>query len=257
MHQWTEQSSVLCLVCRRFTRIAQEIYKVRFHLSISEFLWFVEDESLSLLTYKLHFVYADSQFAVGVSGLLPCRVEFVRLWMCKILTFHDCCISCISFQIHTPTKDASLGKMFTLWYDKFDYSCLKKWSQYEYCMYVIQSSSLQLHAGYKPSELKECVQIIHDLQLSKRGSAWVAVREKYRQHKVCVIFNILFLWKQWQYAIMCNLIQLNFFEQFKCVATLTSPPVIPVSYFEDTKEWQLWCAAVIRLVMNQWDIQLL
>ncbi|RVX00102.1 putative cyclin-A3-1 [Vitis vinifera] len=67
-------------------------------------------------------------------------------------------------------------------------------------------SSLQHHSGYKPSELKECVLIIHDLQLSRRGGSLVAVREKYKQHK------------------------------FKCVATLSSPSVIPVSYFEDIKE---------------------
>ena len=60
-------------------------------------------------------------------------------------------------------------------------------------MFVIQCSSLQHHAGYKPSELKECVLIIHDLQLSKRGSALVAVREKYKQHKVYIALTILFL----------------------------------------------------------------
>ncbi|KAK3011693.1 hypothetical protein RJ639_011643 [Escallonia herrerae] len=46
------------------------------------------------------------------------------------------------------------------------------------------SSKLQHHSGYKPSDLKECVLIIHDLQLSRRGSSLVAIRDKYKKHKV-------------------------------------------------------------------------
>ncbi|KAA8528483.1 hypothetical protein F0562_035838 [Nyssa sinensis] len=68
------------------------------------------------------------------------------------------------------------------------------------------SSALQRYSGYKPADLKECVFIIHDLQLSRRGSSWAAAREKYKQHK------------------------------FKCVSTLSSPSVIPNSYFEDVEE---------------------
>ncbi|QHO25235.1 uncharacterized protein [Arachis hypogaea] len=37
---------------------------------------------------------------------------------------------------------------------------------------------------YKPAELKECAQNIHDLYLSRRGGSLQAVREKYKQHKV-------------------------------------------------------------------------
>ncbi|KAJ9674301.1 hypothetical protein PVL29_023697 [Vitis rotundifolia] len=57
-------------------------------------------------------------------------------------------------------------------------------------------SSLQHHSGYKPSELKECVLIIHDLLLSRRGGSLVAVRVKYKQHKVYIVLNILFLLMQ-------------------------------------------------------------
>ncbi|CAK9139462.1 unnamed protein product [Ilex paraguariensis] len=68
------------------------------------------------------------------------------------------------------------------------------------------SSALQQYSGYKPDDLKECVLIIHDLQLSKRGSTLMAVRDKYKQHK------------------------------FKCVSTLSSLLEIPNSFFEDAKE---------------------
>ncbi|KAK9270944.1 hypothetical protein L1049_026532 [Liquidambar formosana] len=68
------------------------------------------------------------------------------------------------------------------------------------------SLELQQYSGYKPSDLKECVCIIHDLQLSRKGGSLVAVREKYKQHK------------------------------FKSVATLSSPSEIPTSYFEDFME---------------------
>ncbi|KAE8100107.1 hypothetical protein FH972_018034 [Carpinus fangiana] len=67
-------------------------------------------------------------------------------------------------------------------------------------------SALANNSGYKPADLKECVLIIHDLYLSRRGGSLQAVREKYKQHK------------------------------FKYVATLPSPPEIPASYFEDVRE---------------------
>ncbi|KAL4335641.1 hypothetical protein GQ457_07G025030 [Hibiscus cannabinus] len=68
------------------------------------------------------------------------------------------------------------------------------------------SSAMQEYTGYKASDLKECVLIIHDLYLSRRGGALLAVREKYKQHK------------------------------FKCVATMPASPEIPNSYFEVVQE---------------------
>ncbi|KAI4337022.1 hypothetical protein L6164_015484 [Bauhinia variegata] len=65
-------------------------------------------------------------------------------------------------------------------------------------------STLRQHSGYEPANLKECVLLIHDLYLSRRGRSLQALREKYKQHK------------------------------FKCVATTPSPPEIPLSYFEDS-----------------------
>ncbi|XP_059286569.1 G2/mitotic-specific cyclin C13-1-like [Lycium ferocissimum] len=64
--------------------------------------------------------------------------------------------------------------------------------------------ALKSCSGYRAVDLKECVFIIHDLQLSRRGSTLVAVRDKYKLHK------------------------------FKCVSTLSSPLEIPDSFFEDT-----------------------
>ncbi|KAL2895093.1 putative cyclin-A3-1 [Bienertia sinuspersici] len=68
------------------------------------------------------------------------------------------------------------------------------------------SSNLQLYTGYKPSDLKECVLRIQDLQLDRRGGALLAIKNKYKQHK------------------------------YKCVSTLTSPSDIPASYFEEDSE---------------------
>ncbi|KAG5230834.1 cyclin A3.1 family protein [Salix suchowensis] len=65
------------------------------------------------------------------------------------------------------------------------------------------SSTLQQYTGYKATDLKECVFIIHDLYLSRRGGGLQAVREKYKQHK------------------------------FKCVANMPSPPEIPALYFDE------------------------
>ncbi|KAM5565788.1 putative cyclin-A3-1 [Rosa sericea] len=68
------------------------------------------------------------------------------------------------------------------------------------------TSSLQQYSGYKPSELRECVLIIHDLYLGRRGGSLQAIREKYKRHK------------------------------FKFVAVMPSPPEVPAYYFEDLIE---------------------
>ncbi|GAB4852281.1 G2/mitotic-specific cyclin C13-1 [Ancistrocladus abbreviatus] len=65
------------------------------------------------------------------------------------------------------------------------------------------NSALRQYSRYKPSELKECVLIIHDYQLGRKGGSLMGVRDKYKQHK------------------------------FKCVSTLSSPPEIQATYFED------------------------
>ncbi|KAL1823288.1 hypothetical protein ACET3Z_010066 [Daucus carota] len=46
------------------------------------------------------------------------------------------------------------------------------------------TSALQQYSGYRPSELKECILIIQDLQLRKRGSSLTAIREKYAHHEL-------------------------------------------------------------------------
>ncbi|XP_038705089.1 cyclin-A3-2-like isoform X2 [Tripterygium wilfordii] len=65
---------------------------------------------------------------------------------------------------------------------------------------------LQKFLGYRTGDMKDCVLIIHNLYLSRRGGGLRVVREKYKQHK------------------------------FKCVATIPSPPEIPASFLEDLKE---------------------
>ncbi|QHN94492.1 putative cyclin-A3-1 [Arachis ipaensis] len=57
--------------------------------------------------------------------------------------------------------------------------------------------------GYNSLQLKECVLILHDLYLVRRGACFQAIRKKYKQHK------------------------------FKYVANIPSPPQIPNSSFED------------------------
>ncbi|KAF9600224.1 hypothetical protein IFM89_005048 [Coptis chinensis] len=52
---------------------------------------------------------------------------------------------------------------------------------------------LQLQSGYRPSDLKDCVLAIHDLQLSRKGSTLASIRDKYKQHKVCISGCAFFL----------------------------------------------------------------
>ncbi|KAK8918226.1 Cyclin-A3-1 [Platanthera zijinensis] len=46
-----------------------------------------------------------------------------------------------------------------------------------------ESKKLRQCTGYKLSDLKECIHLIHDLQLNRRGSNLLAIREKYKQHR--------------------------------------------------------------------------
>ncbi|PKA61012.1 Cyclin-A3-4 [Apostasia shenzhenica] len=68
------------------------------------------------------------------------------------------------------------------------------------------SKKLQQYTGYKVSELRECIYLVHDLQLKRRGSNLTAVREKYKQHR------------------------------FKCASCIIPPAVIPESFLEDFGE---------------------
>lgn len=52
------------------------------------------------------------------------------------------------------------------------------------------SMALQRHSGYRPSDLKECVLAIHDIQLNRKGSSSRAVRDKYTQNKFKHVANI-------------------------------------------------------------------
>uniref|UniRef100_A0A1J3IQK6 Putative cyclin-A3-1 n=2 Tax=Noccaea caerulescens TaxID=107243 RepID=A0A1J3IQK6_NOCCA len=65
------------------------------------------------------------------------------------------------------------------------------------------SVMLEEYTKYKAGDLKECVGMIHDLYLSRKGPAFQAIREKYKQHK------------------------------FKCVAMMPVSPELPLTFYED------------------------
>ncbi|RLN42886.1 cyclin-A3-1-like [Panicum miliaceum] len=68
------------------------------------------------------------------------------------------------------------------------------------------SKKMQTLTGYRPSELKDCVTAIHELQLNRKCSSMMAIRDKYKQHR------------------------------FKGVSALLPPVEIPASYFRKLKE---------------------
>ncbi|KAL8165992.1 hypothetical protein V2J09_007491 [Rumex salicifolius] len=72
---------------------------------------------------------------------------------------------------------------------------------------------LQEYSGYRPSDLEKCVLLLHDLQLGRRGGNLVAIRDKYKQYK------------------------------FNCASTLSSPAIIPSSYFKEIV--MMWVSIVI------------
>ncbi|XP_060189657.1 cyclin-A3-1-like [Lycium barbarum] len=91
---------------------------------------------------------------------------------CEILAFFGSCCCEISVKVHFTAK--------------------------------VLESGPSTRSGYRAADLKDCVLIIHDFQLNRRGSTLAAVRNKYKQHK------------------------------FKCMSTLSSPLEILDCFFEDT-----------------------
>ena len=140
-----------------------------------------------LLTVDFVWSFIGIQLAARVPWILSCWVEFVGLWQCKVFTINGCCFCYISCKIYNSANNTSLGKSF------FFHVILRFWflsiaGKHLIFLCVLQSFAMQEYSGYKASDLKECVLIIHDLYLSRKGGALQAVREKYKQHKVCT-FN--------------------------------------------------------------------
>ncbi|MBA0597179.1 hypothetical protein Gorai_006994 [Gossypium raimondii] len=79
------------------------------------------------------------------------------------------------------------------------------------------SSALQRNLGYKASDLKECVLILHDLYLSRRGDSLHAVRVKYKQHKVSNMWQQFRLLRRFQLLIskMFKKLRLLMLKMFK------------------------------------------
>ncbi|KAF8084771.1 hypothetical protein N665_0701s0001 [Sinapis alba] len=127
---------------RRFTRVAQEDFKVR-HLQLEPLSFYLSE--LSILDYK--------------------AVKFVPSMLAASAVFLARFIIC-------PKQHP--------------------WNQ-----------MLEEYTKYKAADLQECVGIIHDLYLSRRGGALQAVRDKYKHHK------------------------------FQCVATMPVSPELPVTFWED------------------------
>lgn len=92
-----------------------------------------------------------------------------------------------------PIEHPWVGKNFNSnWLVFSAYSLLCFIFLMKFCI-ILQNAALQQYSGYKPADLKECVLFIHDLQLSRRGSSLMAVRDKYKQHKVYIqVKHVLF-----------------------------------------------------------------
>jgi hypothetical protein len=55
--------------------------------------------------------------------------------------------------------------------------------------FYAQTLALQEYSEYSSFELKECVLILHDLYMSKRGTEYKVIRKKYGTQEVIFFFN--------------------------------------------------------------------
>jgi hypothetical protein len=76
------------------------------------------------------------------------------------------------------------------------------WNGDSFCFVWLQSKKLQAVTGYRPFELKDCITAIHDLQLSRKGQSWNAIRDKYKQHRVSMNPNCHSL-PMWSFTWLC------------------------------------------------------
>ncbi|KAJ0818851.1 putative cyclin domain-containing protein [Helianthus annuus] len=161
---------------RRITIVAQEDYELSLYMQL-EFLGYYLAE-LSLLEY-------------GCLKFLPSMVAASVIFLSRFT---------LKPRAHPWVRTCGLNSLILI--EKGSGILFSYNNMYS----PLQNSALEQLSGYKPSDLKECVQILHDLQSGRRAGNLVAVREKYKQHK------------------------------FKCVSALSSPSTIPASFFDDVKE---------------------
>ncbi|CAM8929998.1 unnamed protein product [Rhodiola kirilowii] len=153
----------------------------------------------------------------------------------EVVKMEAAVLKSLNFELGNPTAKTFLGKFTRIAQEKFktpnlkleflscfladlsllDYSCVKFPPSLVAASVVFLSNftlwpklhpwnlTLQECSGYTPADLKSCVLVIQDLQLSKRGGTLAAIRNKYKQHK------------------------------FHTVSKLSLLPEIPASYFED------------------------
>ncbi|CAH9078163.1 unnamed protein product [Cuscuta europaea] len=131
------------------------------------------------------FLRRLTRFAQGNNETPDLELEFLSYYLAELSLLDYCCLQFLPSLVASAVIFLS---RFTIQPN------LHPWSQ-----------ALTHYSGYKPSDVRDCVLIIHDLQLSRRGCDLFAIREKYKQHK------------------------------FKCVSLLSSQPEIPDSYFDDSK----------------------
>ncbi|KAK4481535.1 hypothetical protein RD792_012436 [Penstemon davidsonii] len=128
-------------------------------------------------------------------------VDFFSIIFCVISPKLE---SCFSRDVCYNLIDFLGYKQFQIVFKALPYELIWLHLSYTKSSFQFQQNfALQLHSGYKAIDLKECVCMLHDLQLRSKGrSTLVAVRKKYEQH------------------------------EFKCVATLSSPLLVPESFFK-------------------------
>lgn len=139
-------------------------------------------------------VSTDSKLAIRVFEHLPCWSKLTGLQLCQIFAFFGGSIYCLSCKIHYKAKDASLGKIPFIKALLVVTSISIGVNIKVTCFW--QTLYLQQYTRYRPADLRDCVFIIHDLYLSRRGGGLQAVREKYKQSKVFCLTLCLWIMKK-------------------------------------------------------------
>ncbi|KAJ8533637.1 hypothetical protein K7X08_006961 [Anisodus acutangulus] len=148
----------------------------------------MERDLLNFLNFEISnpttktFLRIFTKAAQDTSAFLTLQFEFLGCYLAE-LSLLD--YSCVRFLPSMAAASAIFLTRFTV------LPKVRPWNL-----------ALQQCTGYKPSELKDCVLLIHELQSGRREAIGRALRERYMDHK------------------------------YKCVAAL-HPPDIPDCFFDD------------------------
>jgi hypothetical protein len=201
------------------------------------------------MCWLIFFLSAGLNSASWVLSQLHLWAVTSGLQLTLLFTFIGSCLFCFLGEVYPYANKEPMGicpQPYLLWIFivKLDVFILHPqkinkpwWLHYLTFAFMLdqkQNSSLSYYTRYTPSELRGCVRVLHQLFRLGPGSNLPAIREKYSQHKVSLVY---IMWLLMGITTLVPTLMLNALpsicSQYKFVAKKYCPPSIPTKFFQD------------------------